>query len=42
MGNEKLLMTPTVLAEPHTSVGSVADLRTGGRCFDPRLGQYSV
>ena len=29
-------------AEPHTSVGSVADLRTGGRWFDPRLGQYPV
>ena len=29
------------LAEPHSSVGSVADLRTGGRWFDPRLGQYS-
>ena len=28
-------------AEPHSSVGSVADLRTGGRWFDPRLGQYS-
>ena len=29
------------LGEPHSSVGSVADLRTGGRFFDPRLGQYS-
>ena len=28
-------------AEPHSSVGSIADLRTGGRWFDPRLGQYS-
>ena len=27
-------------AEPHSSVGSVADLRTGGRWFDLRLGQY--
>ena len=27
-------------AEPHSSVGSSADLRTG-RWFDPRLGQYS-
>ena len=27
-------------AEPHGSVGSVADSRTGGRWFDPRLGQY--
>ena len=28
-------------AKPRSSVGSVADLRTGGRWFDPRLGQYS-
>ena len=28
-----------VLAEPHSSVGSFADLRTGGRRFDSRLGQ---
>ena len=28
-------------AEPHSSVGSIADLRTGGRWFDARLGQYS-
>ena len=28
-------------AEPHTSVGTVADLKTVGRWFDPRLGQYS-
>ena len=28
-------------AEPHSSVGSVADVRTGGHRFDPRLGQYS-
>ena len=32
-------------AEPHSSVGSFADLRTGGHWFDPRfnswLGQYS-
>ena len=28
-------------AEPHSSVGSVVDLRTGGRWFDSRLGQYS-
>ena len=27
--------------EPHSSVGSVEDLRTGGRWYDPRLGQYS-
>ena len=24
-----------------SSIGSVADLRTGGRLFDPRLGQHS-
>ena len=28
-------------AEHHSSVGSVADLRTGGRWFYLRLGQYS-
>ena len=28
-------------AEPHSSVDSVGDLRTGGRLFNPRLGQYS-
>ena len=28
-------------AKPHSSVGCVAVLRTGGRRFDPRLGQYS-
>ena len=28
-------------AEPHSSVSGVADLRTGGRWFDPRLDQYS-
>ena len=27
-------------AEPHSSVVSVADLRTGNIWFDPRLGQY--
>ena len=26
--------------KPHSSVGSVVDLRIGGRWFDPRLGQY--
>ena len=26
--------------EPHTSVNSVHDFRTGGRWLDPRLGQY--
>ena len=29
------------MAEPHTSVGSVVDLRTGGRWFDPQLSKYS-
>ena len=28
--------------ESHSSVGSVADLRTGGRWFDPRPDQYSL
>ena len=28
-------------AEPHSSVDSVADLRTRGRRFDPQLGQSS-
>ena len=28
-------------AEPHSSVGSIQGLRTGGRWYDPRLGQYS-
>ena len=28
-------------AKPHSLVGSVADLRTGGRWFDARLSQYS-
>ena len=30
-----------IQAELHSSVGSVADLRTGDRLFHPRLGQYS-
>ena len=28
-------------AEPHSSVGSVADLKTGGHWFDPLLCYYS-
>ena len=28
-------------AEPHSSVGSIADFRTGGHWFNPWLGQYS-
>ena len=31
----------TPFAEPYSSVGSVADLKTEGCWFDPRLGQYS-
>ena len=31
-----------IWAESHSSVGSVAELRTGGYWFDPWLGQYSV
>ena len=27
--------------EPHSLVGSVADLRTGGCWFGPQVGQYS-
>ena len=30
-----------LFAQPHSSVISVADLRTRGRWFGPRLGQYS-
>ena len=29
-------------AKPHSSVGSVAGFRTGGRRFDPPLDQYSL
>ena len=28
-------------AKPHSSVGSIADLKTGGHWLDPQLGQYS-
>ena len=28
-------------AKPHCSVGSIADLRTGGHWFNPRLSQHS-
>ena len=31
----------TIYLLPHSSVGSVADLRTGGRWLDPRPGKYS-
>ena len=27
--------------KPHSLAGNIADLRTGGRWFDPQLGQYS-
>ena len=30
-----------IVAEARSSVCSVSELRTGGRWFDPRLGQYS-
>ena len=33
-----ILQSPS--AEPHNSVGSVANLKTGGRRFDSWLGQY--
>ena len=39
--NASVSFSLSSLAEPHSSVGSVADLRTGGRWFHPRLGQYS-
>ena len=35
------LKPPLIKAEPHSSVASVTDLRTGDRYFDPRHGQYS-
>ena len=37
-----VMIIKTSSTEPHSSVCSVADLRTGGRWFDPRLGQYSL
>ena len=33
--------TPVLDAEPHSSVDSVANLRTGGCWVDPQLSQYS-
>ena len=36
-----LISSSLKFAEAHSSVGSDADLRTGGRWFDPRLSQYS-
>ena len=32
---------PNKDAKPHSSVRNIADLRTGGRWFNPRLSQYS-
>ena len=39
--NQTLFGKRVKSSEPNSSVGSVADLRTGGRWIDPRLGQYS-
>ena len=36
-----LFISCFIFAKPHSSVGSVADLRTRGCWFDPRLSQYS-
>ena len=36
-----IVLSANAFAKPHSSVSSIADLRTGGRWFDPRLGQYS-
>ena len=36
-----ILLVSNLVAEPHGSVGSVVDLRTGGRWPDSQLGQYS-
>ena len=38
----RIFFVPFIKAESRSSVGSVGDLRTGGRWFDPRLGQYSL
>ena len=38
---ECIIPLPHWNAESHGSVSSVADFRTRGRWFDPRLGQYS-
>ena len=35
------MITFVLCAEPYSSVDGVADLRTGGRWFDLRLGKYS-
>ena len=38
---KKIQIVQSFIAEPHSTVGSVADVRTGGRWFDPLLSQYS-
>ena len=43
-GNQHFLLSPfpdTKLPSPHSSDGSVQELRTGGRWFVLQLGQYS-
>ena len=39
--NAKVAFVKPVFAEPHSSVSHVQKLITGGRWFDPRLGQNS-
>ena len=36
-GGNFISNTGNPVAEPHSSVGSTQDLRTGGRWFDPRV-----
>ena len=38
--SHKLSFSFKEIAEPHSSVGRDADLRTGGSWFDPQLGQF--
>ena len=33
--DSEIISYPKLYAEPHSSLGSVQDLRTGGRWFDP-------
>ena len=40
--NYVIMACLVICAEPHSSVDSAHDLRTGGRLFDPRVSQYSV
>ena len=37
----RLFFLVFMFTKPYSPVGSVQDLSTGGRWFDPRLGQYS-